>query len=498
MEPLVILVVLVLFGLWCLRGLWSGIPGSGLLSSLGSKLFDTAFNREKQSGAHFQKERETSEWLNARNRGLILDGAGQKRLSEETSFQHVAVISPTGAGKTTRYIAPNLLTLDDCSVIVTDPSGELYAKTSGAMASRGFAVEVLNLADPVRSLGYNPLSKLESHGDIDKLSHVLMRSANPVVKPGDEIWYSEPQNLMAILIRCLRNTGEPEWINLHNLLFLLQNFGRDGRPLIRFIARYAPDEATVQQFKGFVSGNDKMLSSFLTMGRNALRALNNPDIASLLARDELDFQRLRKRKTALYLVVPETEAEVYGFILNLFYIQFFAAQKSLEFTSDGLPIHVLYDEFGHSMIPGFDTVATTIRKYRVSLSIILQDFGQLRERYGDHAAKTILSGGMRTKLFYPGLDVETSRMVEEMLGRVQFETKQGRHKSVREENLLNADRVRRMEKDQAICVTASQEPVILKTTACYEESRMKKLMELPPCPFPAPLPSSELRFVSLT
>lgn len=498
MEPLVFLVILILFGLWCFRSLGTQVSGATMISSLAPKLFAAIFGREKRSGARFQKESETSRWLKGGNKGLILDGAGHKRLTEEVSFQHVAIISPTGAGKTTRYIAPNLLTLDDCSIIVTDPSGELYTKTSGAMASRGFAVEVLNLADPTRSLGYNPLVKIESHSDIDKLAHILMRSANPVVKPGDEIWYSEPQNLMAILIRCLRNTGEPEWMNLHNLLFLLQNFGKNGRDLIKFIARYAPDDGTVQQFKGFVSGNDKMLSSFLTMGRNALRALNNPDIASLLARDELDFQRLRKRKTALYLVVPETEAEVYGFILNLFYTQFFAAQKSLEFASDGLPIHVLYDEFGHSMIPGFDTVATTIRKYRVSLSIILQDFGQLRERYGDHAAKTILSGGMRTKLFYPGLDVDTSRMVEEMLGRVQYESKQGRNKSVREENLLNADRIRRLDMNQAICVTASQEPVLLRTEACYESRHMQQLMNIPPFPLPARLPTSELHYVSLT
>ena len=498
MEAFIYTAIILAVGVWCLKWLAVSIPGGGFLASIFPKVFSSLFNREKRLGARFQKNHEVSGWLNARNRGLILDGEGRRRLSEEASFQHVAVISPTGGGKTTRYIAPNLLTLDGCSIIVTDPSGELFQKTSGAMARKGFTVEVLNLSQPERSLGYNPLAKANSHTEIDKLAHVLMRSANPVVKPGDDIWYSEPQNLLSILIRCLKNTGEPEWVNLHNLLFLLQNFGKDGRNLIKFIARYAPDDGTVQQFKGFVSANEKMLSSFLTMARNALRAVNNPDIAALLGRDEIDFQRLREKKTVLYLVVPETEAELYGFILNMFYSQFFDAQKSLDYTTQGLPIHVLYDEFGHSMIPGFDTVATTIRKYRVSLSIILQDFGQLRERYGDHAAKTILSGGMRTKVFYSGLDLETSRMVEEMLGRVQYETKQGGHRSVREENLLNADRIRRMQSGQAICVTANEEPVLLRTVPCYEDSRMKSLMDLPPYPLPAQLPSSGLKYVSLS
>ncbi len=498
MEALIFLFILILFAAWCMGWLGQNVPGASRIQSWVPRLFSKIFDQEKQSGARFQNDRESARFLNPRNQGLVLDGRGGKRLSAQDSFEHVAVISPTGAGKTTRYIAPNLLTLDDCSTIVTDPSGELYEKTSGAMAQRGFEVQVLNLADPATSLGYNPISHVSSYTEIDKLAQVIMKSANPVTKPGDEIWYSEPQNLMSILIRCLKNTEEPEWMNLHNVQHLLQNFGKNGRPLVKFIARYAPDEATVNQFKGFVSGNEKMLSSFITMGRNALRAVNNPDIAALLSRDEIDFHALRRRKTVLYLIVPETDAEFYSFILNLFYTQFFASQKKLEYTNSGLPIYVLYDEFGHSMIPNFDTVATTIRKYRVSLSIILQDFGQLRERYGDQAAKTILSGGMRTKLFYSGLDTETSRMVEEMLGRVKFDYKTGGHSSSREENLMNADRIRRMSADQALCITANQEPVILETLPSYQNSGLKSLLDRHPHPLPSPLPSDSLHFIPLS
>jgi len=498
MEAFIYTAIILAFGAWCLNWLSSNAPRGGLLQSLVPKLWDKVMNGEKQSGARFQDEGESSRLLNSRNEGVLLDGLGHKRLSDKNSFEHIAIISPTGAGKTTRYVAPNLLTLDNCSIIVTDPSGELHEKTSGAMHRKGFEVQVLNLADPASSFGYNPVAKVDSHTDIDKLVQVLMKSSTPEVKPGDEIWYTEPQNLMAVLLRCLKNTGEPEWMNLHNVLHLLQNFGKNGRSLIPFISKYAPDEATVNQFKGFISGNEKMLTSFITMGRNALQALNNPEVAALLSRDELDFHDLRKKKTVLYLIVPETDAEFYSFILNLFYTQFFASQKQLEYTHSGLPIYVLYDEFGHSVIPNFDTVATTIRKYRVSLSIILQDFGQLKKRYGEDAAKTILSGGMRTKLFYPGLDSETSRMVEEMLGKVRYESKNGSQKNIREENLMNADRVRRMEDGQALCVTANEEPLIIQTTPSYRNRHLAQMMNLPPYPFPPPLPSEQLRFFPLS
>jgi len=480
---LISLLILLIFAHWSLKWLGIQMPGGSFLFSGAKGWFGKLFDGERQSGARFLSEGEARSFLNDRHSGVVLDGLGRKRLSDKASFEHIAIISPTGAGKTTRYVAPNLLTLDDCSIVVTDPSGELYAKTSGAMAQRGFDVQVLNLEKPAHSLGYNPVAKANTYDEINELALVLMRSSTPEIKAGDEIWYSEAQNLLAILIRCLKNTNEPEWINLHNLLYLLENFGNRGRGLFSFVERYA-DDLAFSQFKGFISGNDKMMASFTTM--------------AIFSRDELDFDSLRQRKTVLYIVVPSKKLKLYGPLLNLFYTQFFDAQDDLRYTTQGLPIYALLDEFGHAMIPNFDTVATTVRKYRVSLSIILQDYGQLRKQYGDDAAKTILSGGMRTKLFYAGLDTETASMVEKMLGTVEHEYKKNGHKSWRHSNLMNADRISRMESNQALCVSSNQEPILLETTPCYRNRHLDHLMQFPPPPLPCALPTDNLHSVSLT
>lgn len=137
METFIFAVIILAFGVWGMKWLSSSTLGGGLLQSFTPKIWNKIFNSEKRSGARFQGEQESSGLLNSRNTGVVLDGEGRKRLSLNDSFQHIAIISPTGAGKTTRYVAPNLLTLDDCSIIVTDPSGELYQKTSGAMRQRG-------------------------------------------------------------------------------------------------------------------------------------------------------------------------------------------------------------------------------------------------------------------------------------------------------------------------------------------------------------------------
>tara|TARA_R110002096_G_scaffold24760_41_gene78143 strand:+ start:2628 stop:4163 length:1536 start_codon:yes stop_codon:yes gene_type:complete len=453
----------------------------------------------RDSSSRFLRWWEQRRFMHGAKRGLLIDGHG-KRLSEHDSFQHLALISPTGGGKTTSYIVPNLLTLDNCSIVVTDPSGELYNATSGYLARKGFTLRVLNLQEPSKGFGYNPVAKANSFAEIDKLANILIRSSNPVTRPGDDVWYSQPAALISIFLRCLKNTGHSEWQNLHNVLHLIQNWdcsSENRRSLVRdFVACYAlEDQAILNQFKGFVAGNPKMVASFITMATDALKLLNNPEIAAMMSRDEFDFHALRREKTVVFLVVPETDANLYRFILNTFWSQFFDAQKESRYKSEGYPVYCLMDEFGHSRIPDFATISTTIRKYHVSLSIILQSVAQLREQYGPNDANTILSGGMRSKLFYSGLDLETSQMVEQMLGRKRVALQSGL--GHREEALLGADRIRRLWSDEAIYVLSNEEPTLLRTTPFFRNPKLKRRTRLPAEPLPSSRRTSDLAYVPL-
>lgn len=460
------------------RAAWSVLSGAAMslarLVGLGN------------SGARFLGFFQKSWLLNRFHQGLLVDGR-HDRLSLEDSFRHVAIVAPTGAGKTTRYVIPNLLTLEDGSMVVTDPSGEVYQKISGLLAHEGFQIRPINLAVPTRSLGYNPLSRLRTPLEVSETAHILVKSANPDYGQ-DAFWYQGAETAIDIMIQILQSIGDPRYLNLHNVLHLLQNFGSDGSALDDLVCRRA-SAATYSQFKAFISGNDRTIQSFITTAITSLKMINSPEIAAIMAQDDIDFAELRRTPTVVFLIVPADKIEFFGFFLNLFYTQFFSACMRQLPQPGELPIHVLYDEFGHSSIPNFETIATTIRKYRVSLSLILQSVSQLKERYGQNGAATILEGGVNAKLFYPGLDTETAKMVEAMLGRA--------NQNARERNLMNADRIRTMKLNRALFFFGNQEPALLRTAPYFQQGRFRDATRFPPHAIAAPAPASRLSFMSL-
>ena len=239
------------------------------------------------------------------------------------------------------------------------------------------------------------------------------------------------------------------------------------------------DESTFRQFKGFISGNPKIAQSFVSVALNSLAMVGNPELANLLRGDELDFSVLRRRKTALFLIVPSEKLGFYRFVMNLFYTQFFNSCMARLPDDGDLPIYALMDEFGHSSIPNLETTITTIRKYRVSLSLVLQSASQLATNYGRDRAATILEGGVAAKLFYTGLDTETAKRVEAMLGRSRSTRPRADGSvEVREENLMNADRVRTMGADQSIFLFRNEEAALLRTTPFYKRRRWRRRLRL--------------------
>lgn len=456
-----------------------------ILSFLWQILFKTWYflifghsNKSLNENAEFLSYFETLKILNQKNKGLLIDW-NTKRLSQNNSFEHLALIARTGGGKTSRFIIPNLLTLDNCSIVITDPSGELLEKTKDHLKSKWFKILVISPTDLNKSLRYNPLSRAKSDEEIKEISKILISSANPSSK-GDEFWNAGAEKILNIILKCQKNTKDPNLINLHKTKELLNYFST--KKFDEFIAKYG-DEETLSEYKWFLAWNEKTTQSFLSTAQISLDSLSNPNIANLLKEEistnstnstnSLNFEDLRREKTALFLTVPEQKLPYYSFILNLFYTQLFNFLMESR-DKNHLPIYFLLDEFWHLKIPNFSTIITTIRKYKVSISIILQSISQLESRYWRTEADTILNGWINSKIFFSGADLQTTQMLE----RILWKTKIEEWDRLKEENLLNSSSIRTLEDDEAIYLFANKKPIFLKNVKGYfERGKFRKLVK---------------------
>lgn len=475
----------------------------------GAKVMIAGRVLNQQTGAHFAKPREYKSWLNTRNDGLLLDGQ-TLRLSERESFQNVCLIARVGAGKTSRYIVPNVLdkAKRKCSVVVNDPKGEVFDQTSAAMKKAGYKIIVIDPENPARSSRFNPLLEARDDIELDQIAEILVRTGNPGEKDG--FWNRGATRFVSLFLKVLRNAaqsdGEPVF-TLSNLAYLFQNFGQDGRPLRQFMSWASVNPHNVQdarlwnEWKGLLTGNPEGVQSFVLNALTALRAMSNPNLAWITAASDISLADLRRQKTIIYFITPPQHQAYYSFLTSIFFRSVFnAAMRQMPSKRD-LPIYVLYDEFGHSTIPDFVSTANTIRGYRVSLSIVLQSISQLAARYGADTAQAI-QGGFNTAMTYSGSDPETAFFFERIAGKVRERQKKdfsyNPQDNYREFNLLNANEVRTLGGDEALVVSTNRMPVLLKTRGFFENSAMAKLAAKPPVQMPLrPVDPASLPYVRL-
>ncbi len=417
------------------------------------------------------------------NSGLLIDGK-KKRLSEDESCKHLALISRTGGGKTTSYVLPNIYKLSEekSSMVITDLSGEIFDKTSGYLEKKGFKIYVLDPSKLEESVRYNPLEYANNSTQIDMVSETLIASSGlKGEKAEDRIWSDGAKNFLSILIKVLKGTNDKKYINLANVRYMLNHFGTYGEPLYEFVKRYAEDK-TLNEFNGFVNGNEKTIQSFITTANIALSPIGiNDNLEKLTYSNTIDFEKIRTEKSVVYIRVEQQYQEQYSFLLNLFYTQLFNKMLDKIPAKNDLPIYCLLDEFGNMNIPKFPSIITTIRKYKVSISIILQNVSQLEETYSQNKAKTILEGGIATKLIYSGADLDLATRLEKMFG-IKDVTKQNPNGDyyIDKVNVMSVSDIRTMNDNEALLINSNKKPLKLSVKPYYKDMMYNSFSKMKP------------------
>lgn len=441
-------------------------------------------------GAKFAKPSDYRGRMNSRNTGLLLDGESLK-LAERESFQNACIIARVGAGKTSRYIIPNVLerAKTACSVVVNDPKGEVYEVTSGYMKAQGFRIVVINPENIQQSSTFNPLAEARDEIELDQIAEILIKAGNPS-NGKDDFWSSGAVRFVSVFLSCLRNAGRenPALNTLHNLYYLFQNFGDDGEKLETFIARYSidpdnpSDERLWNEWRGVQTGNKEGVQSFVLNAITALKAMKLENIAKITASSSFRLETLRQQKTIVYFITPPQYQEYYSFLTSLFFRSVFNASMRRLPERHTLPLYVLYDEFGHSTIPNFASTANTIRGYKVSLSIVLQSISQLSAKYGRDYAQAI-QGGFHTALAYSGSDPETALFFERIIGKTRYYQTPDYLNPIeqyREQSLFLSNEIRTMKSEEVLIVSGNQDPVLIPSKAYFQVGWMKRATSRPP------------------
>ena len=408
--------------------------------------------------------------LSKRNGGISLTGT--KFLTVQKSKEHVLYFGSTGSGKTTVCLAPSAMNIVKTggSMVINNPSGE-NQRIEPFLLSKGYTVVELNPQDLLRSIYYNPLSRIQSPSDVMKVATLLVTKDSK--KPKD-FWEIKSIELVALLIDFLLSHAPKVYQNVANVFYLLQHLAGEEVTVNGLFA----DRATVRQwesYKAVIANSPNTKASIISSAISSLSFIgNSPDLCNLTSVDTFDFSRFKSEKVCLFLNVRTMDMAYYSPILGLFFEQLFAELfESIPKPTDR-PLFLLIDELSSIPMPSLPVVIANARKY-FSILGILQSENQLYQSYGEHAAKTILNNACR--VYMSGLDAECER-ISQALGEYQYYEDRDR-KVLRSRRLMTATEIRTMPKNRVVVIpNGGLLPLYCRVTPYYKHRRFRRYMDI--------------------
>ena len=342
--------------------------------------------------------------------------------------KNILVIGGSGSGKTRFFCKPSLLQAHS-SYVCTDPKGTLLPEIGAFLERKKYRIKCLNLINFRKSMKYNPLAYIRSEKDILKLVNALiMNTKGEGEKSSEDFWVKAERLYYSALIGYIWYEATEEEKNFITLLDLInaseareddETYQSPVDLLFSQLEEREPDHFAVKQYRKFKMAAGKTLKSILISCGARLAPFDIKELRDLMEYDELELDTLGDQKTALFVILSDTDS-TFNFVAALMYSQLFnlLCDKADDFYGGRLPVHVrlILDEFANiGQIPNFDKLIATIRSREISASIILQSQSQLKTIYKD-AADTII-GNCDSTLFLGGKEKSTLKEISELLGK---------------------------------------------------------------------------------
>ena len=341
--------------------------------------------------------------------------------------KNVLVVGGSGSGKTRFWLKPNLLQCHS-SYVVTDPKGSIVVECGNALLKNGYKLKILNTINFKKSMHYNPFAYVHSEKDILKLVTTLMTNTKGEGSGGDPFWEKSERLLLTALISYLHYEAPVEEQNFATLLEMLntmqvleddEEYQNPVDLLFEELAKKKPNSFAGRQYKLYKLAAGKTAKSILISCGARLAPFDIQELRDLTMYDELQLDTLGDKKTALFLIMSDTDS-TFNFLISMVYTQLFnlLCDKADDVYGGKLPIHVrcLIDECANiGQIPNLEKLVATIRSREISACLVLQARSQLKAIYKDNA-ETIV-GNMDSQIFLGGSEPTTLKDLSEMLGK---------------------------------------------------------------------------------
>ena len=341
--------------------------------------------------------------------------------------KNVLVVGGSGSGKTRFWLKPNLLQCHS-SYVVTDPKGSIVVECGNALLKNGYKLKILNTINFSKSMHYNPFAYVHSEKDVLKLVTTLMTNTKGEGSGGDPFWEKSERLLLTALIAYLHYEAPVEEQNFATLLEMLntmqvleddEEYQNPVDLLFEELAKKKPNSFAGRQYKLYKLAAGKTAKSILISCGARLAPFDIQELRDLTMYDELQLDTLGDKKTALFLIMSDTDS-TFNFLISMVYTQLFnlLCDKADDVYGGKLPVHVrcLIDECANiGQIPNLEKLVATIRSREISACLVLQARSQLKAIYKDNADTIV--GNMDSQIFLGGSEPTTLKDLSEMLGK---------------------------------------------------------------------------------
>ena len=346
--------------------------------------------------------------------------------------KNVLIVGGSGSGKTRFWLKPNLLQMHS-SYVVTDPKGSIVVECGNALLKNGYNIKIFNTINFRKSMHYNPFAYIHSEKDILKLVTTLIANTKGDGKAGDEFWTKAETLLYCALIGYIHYEAPLEEQNFSTLIEFLnamevreddEEFQNPVDLMFEALEKKKPNHFAVRQYKKYKLAAGKTAKSILISCGARLACFDIQEVRDITAYDELQLDTLGDKKTALFLIMSDTDS-TFNFLISMIYTQLFnlLCEKADDVYGGRLPVHVrcLIDECANiGQIPKLEKLVATIRSREISACLVLQAQSQLKAIYKDNADTII--GNMDSRIFLGGSEPTTLKELNQALGKETIDT----------------------------------------------------------------------------